>query len=239
MDMRSPIPGMLEQRRFSEHIMQGYNKPKRREVPGYGAPRTCVLQAPVKDTSDVVDLVVRPPSRYNIMPKRQKAVRCDRPGMVSCEFCDVLGPLSCHECIESTNRRIAHEVEHAAFPDMDCTASSLVAPTLAQLMVKSTPRGARNRRGVQQPPRHARVSTIIEPALGATTAGKASLLPPIKHSSGSPRHSPTGYGRARHEYRSGGRHKPGQLPTLSKSKDTMYGRAVKRDGTGWLQTSSS
>ena len=164
------MAALLEQRRFSQHIMQGYNKPKRRGAPGYGAPLECSLHQPVNDTTDVVDLVVRPPSSYNVMPKRQKPVKCERPSVVSCEFCDVLGPLSCHECIESTNRRIAHDVEHAAFPDVACTASSLVAPVLAQLMVRQEYVGSKKR--VQ----HGRVDTIIEPALSKPTTLP---LPPI------------------------------------------------------------
>ena len=172
---QSPITALLEQRRFSQHIMQGYNKPKRRQVPGYGAPRQHLLHEPVRDTSDVVDMIVRPPSSYNVMPKRQRPVKCDRPTAVSCEFCDVLGPLSCHECIESTNRRIAHDVEHAAFPDVDCTASSLVAPILAQLV---------EREGGKRRVQHGRVDTIIEPALRKTKTSLA--LPPIDASRVSP-----------------------------------------------------
>ena len=171
---KSPFPDLVEQRRFSRHIMQGYNKPKRRPVPGYGMPKVCVLKEPIKDTSDVVDLVVRPPSSYNVMPKRQKPTKCARDAGASCEFCDVLGPLSCSECIESTNRRIANDVQTAAFPSIDCTAASLVAPTLSQIMLRSNKRsmttGARRKQV-----RLNRFDSIIEPAMSATAPAFTSL----------------------------------------------------------------
>ena len=167
---KSPFPGLVEQRRFSHHIMQGYNKPKRRQAQGYGTPQLCVLREPVKDTNDVVDMVVRPPSSYNVMPKRQKPTKCRRDTGASCEFCDVLGPLSCSECIESTNRRIANDVQTAAFPAIDCTAASLVAPNLSQIMMKSSYKRSTNTAGARKKKKQVRLTrfdSIIEPAISS------------------------------------------------------------------------
>lgn len=68
------------------------------------------------------------------MPKRQNPEKCDRPNAIACQFCDVLGPAACGMCIEATNRRISLEVEEAAFPAIDCSATSLVAPSLSKTM---------------------------------------------------------------------------------------------------------
>lgn len=133
--LRSPYPGKSEQKRFSQHIMQEYKRPlKEVKSNGYGAPKRVVLNQTYNDVNDVVEAFLKPNNGYNVMPKRQNPEKCSRPNQLACEFCDVLGPGACAMCIEATNRRIAHDVEEAAFPTLDCSATSLVAPRLSDVM---------------------------------------------------------------------------------------------------------
>ena len=49
-------------------------------------------------------------------------------------YATTLSSVICSRCIETDGRRIAHEAESDEFEVPDCTASSLVAPSLAGIM---------------------------------------------------------------------------------------------------------
>ena len=135
--LKYPLSDRTDKKRFSKHIIQEYKKPlKEVKPPGYGTPRRVSLVQRYNTITDIVNSLIKPNNGFNVMPKRQKAEKCDRENEMACQFCDVLGPVSCSMCIEATNRRIAHEVEEAAFPQIECTASNLVAPNLSMTMSK-------------------------------------------------------------------------------------------------------
>ncbi|XP_041461093.1 uncharacterized protein LOC121412258 [Lytechinus variegatus] len=49
-------------------------------------------------------------------------------------YCEVLGQRVCADCIEHTNRTMAIEYQHEAFPEIEVTASRLIAPKLSKLL---------------------------------------------------------------------------------------------------------
>ncbi|XP_003729504.2 uncharacterized protein LOC100893430 [Strongylocentrotus purpuratus] len=49
-------------------------------------------------------------------------------------YCEVLGQRVCADCIEHTNRKMAIEYQHEAFPEIEVTASRLIAPKLSKLL---------------------------------------------------------------------------------------------------------
>ncbi|XP_072181178.1 uncharacterized protein [Diadema setosum] len=49
-------------------------------------------------------------------------------------YCEVLGQRVCSDCIEHTNRTMAIEYQHEAFPEIEVSASRLVAPKLSKLL---------------------------------------------------------------------------------------------------------
>ncbi|XP_070581309.1 uncharacterized protein [Ptychodera flava] len=51
------------------------------------------------------------------------------------QYCEVLGPKCCTACIEVCNRKMVEEYHKEIFPYIDMTASSLVAPFLAEKLL--------------------------------------------------------------------------------------------------------
>ena len=83
-----------------------------------------------------VESITKVPSSLKSLPRKLKMHKCKSRGTYSHEFCDVLGPSACRVCIEIANRKIAGEVQRAAFPELDCTVTTLVAPKLAKFMAQ-------------------------------------------------------------------------------------------------------
>ena len=52
-------------------------------------------------------------------------------------FCEILGPATCLKCIETINRKTAQQLQASSFPELSCSATSLVGPTLAELLTNS------------------------------------------------------------------------------------------------------
>ncbi|XP_038053884.1 uncharacterized protein LOC119726306 [Patiria miniata] len=52
-------------------------------------------------------------------------------------YCEVLGRRTCSQCVEEANRQMAAEYQQEAFPGLEVTAASLVAPKLSKTMMSS------------------------------------------------------------------------------------------------------
>ncbi|XP_022081085.1 uncharacterized protein LOC110974063 [Acanthaster planci] len=52
-------------------------------------------------------------------------------------YCEVLGQRTCSQCVEEANRQMAAEYQQEAFPGLEVTAASLVAPKLSKTMMSS------------------------------------------------------------------------------------------------------
>ena len=160
-DNRRPLGTAGNTKRFTLQIMQRYNKAHPNEKKSsYGAPAGNYSMAAEKSTlTQLVDTVVRPPSAVQILHNRPRFTHCQSK-QSSKNFCNVLGPVSCKCCIEETNRRVAREVEYAAFPPcFDCSATSLVAPKLSQVLVRKT-RTSRQEKPVAFEPNQHRATSI-------------------------------------------------------------------------------
>ncbi len=134
-----------EARRMSMYTMKEYNQPSfaKQKLYSYGAPRKSILPTVVnisKDEEPDINMKIK------IAP-RQASRTCNHrfTGKVSNQFCDVLGPSFCIKCIERTNRTIAKEIEHSVFPTLDCSATTLVAPKLAAVMIHGDAKKQRRR----------------------------------------------------------------------------------------------
>ncbi|XP_041354352.1 uncharacterized protein LOC121372147 [Gigantopelta aegis] len=75
-----------------------------------------------------------------------KPITCQFSEGADREYCDILGPVSCCRCIESTNRHIATEIQKGIFPDIEVTLNSLVVPNISKVMKSSENILARKRR---------------------------------------------------------------------------------------------
>ncbi|XP_033647769.1 uncharacterized protein LOC117307199 [Asterias rubens] len=57
-------------------------------------------------------------------------------------YCEVLGQRTCYRCVEEANRQMAAEYQQEAFPSLEVTAASLVAPKLSKtlMLTRDVPR---------------------------------------------------------------------------------------------------
>ncbi|XP_002735628.1 uncharacterized protein LOC100376927 [Saccoglossus kowalevskii] len=83
------------------------------------------------------------------------------------QYCDVLGPTSCHACTEVLNRKMMDEYHRAAFPSIKVTTVSLVAPVLARKLLAPPP---------------SYLSDIVNPRVNVNNLPRRSPLPPIEGS---------------------------------------------------------
>ena len=109
---------------------------------GYGMPRPDTRES--NQFKVLMDGLTREPSlvRLDNYPDLQTPINCDRTS----EFCEILGPSSCSECIENTNRRIGNELQHMLFPTIDMSTEKLILPKLAQVMREGHRHQVRKRR---------------------------------------------------------------------------------------------
>ncbi|KAL4232483.1 hypothetical protein ACF0H5_007175 [Mactra antiquata] len=106
----------------------------------YGMPRP-----PTRDKfQEVVEGIKREPSIVQIakFPSLQEPVHCSTFD----EFCEILGPSACQNCIENTNRHIGEQLQDMVFPTIDITTKKLIAPILNKLLVDGHKRQVRRRR---------------------------------------------------------------------------------------------
>ncbi len=132
-----------DSQRFWSQTIKQYNRPidSLEDIP-YRSPRIYPREddemvknaAFMKPKEPEVESITKVPSSLKSLPRKLKEVECKSRGTFSHQFCDVLGPAACNVCIEFANRKIAGEVQKAAFPDLDCTVTTLVAPKLAKFM---------------------------------------------------------------------------------------------------------
>ncbi|XP_052253054.1 uncharacterized protein LOC127859596 [Dreissena polymorpha] len=80
----------------------------------------------------VIDGIKREPSIVNIQkfPSLHEPVLCGSRD----EFCEILGPSACRQCIENTIRAIGEQLQDMLFPMIDITTPKLIAPKLAHLL---------------------------------------------------------------------------------------------------------
>lgn len=116
---------------FSKAIMQHFYKaPAPKSHPGYGMPR------PETSENNPFRLMMndlnREPSivHINNFPTMEDPIRCKGDN----EFCEILGPSSCSNCIENTNRSIADELQRVWFPKIEISRKRLVKPKLSKVM---------------------------------------------------------------------------------------------------------
>ena len=97
---------------------------------GYGMPRPDTRET--NQFKAIMEGLQREPSLVRIanFPDLQTPVGCDRTS----EFCEILGPSSCSNCIENTNRHIGTELQHMLFPTIDMSTEKLIVPKLAQVL---------------------------------------------------------------------------------------------------------
>ena len=128
-------PDKLEQKRFSKVILQKYCTPSKYEQHGYGSPRDS-FKTMVREPT-ITEMLQRsnssPEIKINARPSQVMGVHSHQQKQ---EFCNTLGSSACRICIEGTNRQIAEEIERDSFPYLECSASTLVAPSLAMMMIR-------------------------------------------------------------------------------------------------------
>ncbi|XP_071816122.1 uncharacterized protein [Apostichopus japonicus] len=61
---------------------------------------------------------------------------CDHSDEEKSHYCEVLGKRTCAGCIEETNKKMAAKYQNDAFPSIQTTAASLVAPRLSKALTK-------------------------------------------------------------------------------------------------------
>lgn len=59
-------------------------------------------------------------------------------------YCEVLGQRTCADCIEETNKKMAAKYQNDAFPSIQTTAASLVAPKLSRALTKKSSNQSRD-----------------------------------------------------------------------------------------------
>lgn len=115
--------------KFPKVIMRRFNRVSDTdEGISYGMPRP-----PTRTMFQrVMDGIKREPTTVQIpyCPSLHEPVRCSSLD----EFCDVLGPSACQDCIENTNRHIGEQLQDMVFPMIDITTDKLIAPKLARLL---------------------------------------------------------------------------------------------------------
>lgn len=115
--------------KFPKVIMRRFNRVSDTdEGISYGMPRP-----PTRTMFQrVMDGIKREPTIVQIpqCPSLHDPVRCGTDD----EFCEVLGPSSCQDCIENTNRFIGEQLQDMVFPMIDITTDKLIAPKLARLL---------------------------------------------------------------------------------------------------------
>ncbi|ELU11484.1 hypothetical protein CAPTEDRAFT_193890 [Capitella teleta] len=124
-----------ESRRFSCHTIKDYTHslPLLKRAPAYGIPASEDNVRPPK-LADVVRSMMKSKSGARLHPSSFRGDRCQQTDAARCQFCEVLGPVTCHSCIELSNRRAARDAEVRVLDDVQCTTTALVAPKLAQLL---------------------------------------------------------------------------------------------------------
>lgn len=119
------------QNTFNRAVLQHfYRAPVPRSHPGYGMPRPetteeCPFRLLIKDLE-------RDPSILSISHYPSLTV------LPSCSkthgLCEILGPGTCSDCIEGSNRFIGGELQRILFPEIEMTMTKLVKPKLAKVM---------------------------------------------------------------------------------------------------------
>lgn len=66
-----------------------------------------------------------------------REVACDHAEEDKAHYCEVLGRRTCADCIEHMNKEMAAKYQNDAFPSIQTTAASLVAPKLSKALTKS------------------------------------------------------------------------------------------------------
>ena len=131
-------PDKLAQKRFSKVILQKYHTPTKHAIYSYCTPQDAITASLVPEPT-LTELIQKSkdPPEIPVNPRKQNPVSSVHVSPTQHQFCDTLGPSSCQRCIEETNRKIAKEIEQSSFPILECSATTLVAPTLARMMTKS------------------------------------------------------------------------------------------------------
>ena len=127
--------------KFPNVIMSRFNRVSDHdEAVSYGMPRPPTRSYFQK----VMDNIKREPSCVNIkqFPSLHEPISCSN----SDEFCEILGPSSCQDCIENTNRAIGEQLQEMVFPTIDISTSKLIAPKMAKLLRKGHRQQVRRRR---------------------------------------------------------------------------------------------
>lgn len=136
----------FERKQFGNQIIQHYKKPiSDSKPPSYCSPRDPIVSGLINNKNggpdqlvdSAVQTLVNPQNEHRINTRRKRPKRCRNPDIVSCQWCDVLGPQSCSMCIEATNRHIAHDVESKNLPDVDQSILTLLAPNLPGMTTTS------------------------------------------------------------------------------------------------------
>ena len=109
---------------------------------GYGMPRPDTRET--NQFKVIMEGLNREPSLVKIdsYPDLQTPINCDRTS----EFCEILGPSSCSDCIENTNRHIGTELQHMLFPTIDMSMEKLIVPKLAHVLREGHRHQVRKRR---------------------------------------------------------------------------------------------
>ncbi|XP_013395573.1 uncharacterized protein LOC106177904 isoform X2 [Lingula anatina] len=131
--------------RLPHQLIQKLKRPAQAELVPYGVPNYTARwkDRVVTPTQETIDEFIgkRTPSFVQTHPRNYEPTRCggarNRNATFSQAFCDVLGPSSCSYCIEKTNRALARKVQNYAFPPVDATPRSLVAPNLGHILAES------------------------------------------------------------------------------------------------------
>ena len=120
-------------------VIQQYNTPRRAKTPSYCSPKDYLNEVVPEPQNENSIFKPKPPTNVGIKlyPKQKHPVKGEHVNVVQHQFCDTLGPSVCHSCIEGTNRKIAQDVEQSSFPELECSATTLVAPKLAMIMMDS------------------------------------------------------------------------------------------------------
>ena len=129
-------PTHRENKRLTQYVIKEYKEPLNLSNTTYATPRLASRDQPRGSISEVVDLFVKEHSGYKVKCKRQRIKRCKQQNVQACQFCDVLGPVTCAMCIERTDRHFAQRAEEKTLPAMEMSVSNLVASGLSKAMEK-------------------------------------------------------------------------------------------------------